>query len=45
MMSHEEYLNQPILRNCIVCNKPFRLAKREVKRCARCVRLSKEILK
>ena len=45
MMSHEEYLNIPIVRNCILCSKKFRLAKREVTRCARCVRLSREKLK
>ena len=34
--------SKPIRRECVVCHKVFRLAKRDVKRCATCVRRAKE---
>lgn len=34
--------SKPIRRECIDCHKIFRLAKRDVKRCATCVRRARE---
>ena len=37
--------SKPIRRECIVCHKVFRLAKRDVKRCATCSRKAREAIK
>lgn len=37
--------SKPIRRECIVCHKVFRLAKRDVKRCATCARKAREAVK
>jgi hypothetical protein len=34
--------NKPIRRECVVCHKVFRLAKRDVTRCATCSRKARE---
>ena len=37
--------SKPIRRECIVCRKVFRLAKRDVKRCATCARKAREAIR
>jgi len=37
--------SKPIRRECVVCHKIFRLAKRDVKRCATCSRKAREAVK
>jgi len=34
--------NIPIIRNCVTCDKIFKLAKRDVKNCATCTRRARE---
>jgi len=34
--------SKPIRRKCTVCHKTFRLAKRDVRRCATCARKARE---